>query len=161
MLTAQRQGNWIELDFPAVYQQPAVNPERLIEALGARPIYTGLSLLGYLVELDSEEAVRNLKPDITLLANIPPGCILVTSVASTPGFDFGSRYFAPGFGINEDPVTGSAHCCLGVYWSKRLVRDEFLAYQASARGGVVRVEVAGKRVKLGGQAVTVLRGELL
>jgi PhzF family phenazine biosynthesis protein len=161
LLTAQRQGNWIELDFPALTQQPAVNPEKLIEALGARPTYTGLSSIGYLVELESEEAVRNLKPNLNLIAAIPTGCIMVTSQASTPGFDFVSRYFAPGFGINEDPVTGSAHCCLGVYWSKRLGREEFLAYQVSARGGVVRVEVAGKRVKLGGQAVTMLRGELL
>ena len=86
---------------------------------------------------------------------------MVTSLASSPGYDFVSRYFAPGVGINEDPVTGAAHCCLGPFWRKRLNKDELLAYQASARGGVVRVRVTGNRVRLGGQAVTVMRGELV
>jgi predicted PhzF superfamily epimerase YddE/YHI9 len=86
--------------------------------------------------------------------------VIVTARASTPGYDFVSRFFAPNFGIDEDPVTGSAHCCLGPFWAEKLGKTEFVGYQASARGGVVRVRVEGARVRLGGQAVTVLRGEL-
>jgi predicted PhzF superfamily epimerase YddE/YHI9 len=95
-----------------------------------------------------------------LLKQLPVRGVIVTSLASTPGYDFVSRFFAPGSGIDEDPVTGSAHCCLGPFWRDRLHKDEFLAYQASARGGVIRVRCQGDRVYLGGQAVTVLRGEL-
>jgi len=112
------------------------------------------------VEVDTEETVRTIKPDMTLLGRLPVQGVIVTSVATTPGYDFISRYFAPGVGINEDPVTGAAHCCLGPYWSKRLNKNEFVAYQASARSGVVHVRVIGDRVRLGGQAVTVLRAEL-
>jgi predicted PhzF superfamily epimerase YddE/YHI9 len=86
--------------------------------------------------------------------------VIVTAPASTAGFDFVSRFFAPGSGIDEDPVTGSAHCALGPYWAARMGKREFTAYQASARGGVVRVRVEGDRVLLGGQAVTVLRAEM-
>jgi len=86
--------------------------------------------------------------------------VIVTSRASGD-YDFVSRFFAPASGIAEDPVTGSSHCALGPFWSARLQKSELLAYQASARGGVVRVRVVGDRVKLGGQAVTVLRADLL
>jgi len=102
-----------------------------------------------------------MKPDISLLAKVPVRGVIVTSKASSQGYDFVSRFFAPQVGVNEDPVTGSAHCCLAPFWSKRLNKNEMLAYQASARGGVVRVRVSGERVKLGGQAVTVIRGELM
>jgi predicted PhzF superfamily epimerase YddE/YHI9 len=86
--------------------------------------------------------------------------VIVTARSDEPRFDFVSRFFAPAFGVNEDPVTGSAHAALGPYWQGRIGKDALLAYQASARGGVVRVRVAGERVRLAGQAVTVLRGEL-
>lgn len=115
----------------------------------------------YLVEVDSEETVRKLKPDIKLLGEIPARGFIVTSQATSVGYDFVSRFFAPAAGIDEDPVTGSAHCCLGPFWSRRLGKDEFVAYQASARGGTVRVRLSGQRVFLGGQAVTVLCGKLL
>lgn len=161
LLTAERQGDWIELDFPATPEEPATPPAELARALGASPKYVGKNRFDYLAELDSEETVRNLKPDITLLETIPSRGIIVTSRTAARNYDFVSRFFAPQSGVNEDPVTGSAHCCLGPFWSKRLGKDEFLAWQASARGGLVRVRLAGARVKLGGQAVTVLRGELL
>ena len=103
--------------------------------------------------------MRGLAPDHAALARLPVRG--VTSRASTPGFDFVSRFFAPGSGIAEDPVTGSSHCALGPYWAAQLGKTELVAYQASPRGGVVRVRLAGDRVKLGGQAVTVLRGELV
>ena len=161
LLTCVRRGAWIEMDFPATPAQPADAPADLARALGAQPLFVGQSRFDYLVEVESEEAVRSLAPDLTLLARIPTRGIIVTSRASSPGYDVVSRFFAPQTGVNEDPVTGSAHCCLGPYWSERLGKSELNAYQASARGGVVRVRVQGERVILGGQAVTVLRGELL
>jgi len=102
-----------------------------------------------------------MKPDFALLEKLPARGLVVTSRSPSPDYDFVSRFFAPQVGVPEDPVTGSAHCALGPYWSMKLKKTEFLAYQASARGGVIRVRLDGDRVRLGGQAVTVLRGELL
>jgi predicted PhzF superfamily epimerase YddE/YHI9 len=161
LLTAEQKGEEIELNFPTTSDEPASAPAGLDEALGVVPKYIGKSRYDYLVEVDSEEVVRNLSPDFGRLRALPVRGIMVTSIAESEGFDFVSRFFAPGSGIDEDPVTGSAHCCLGPYWSKRLGKDEMVAYQASARGGVVWVRVDGDRVYLGGQAVTVLRGELV
>jgi PhzF family phenazine biosynthesis protein len=162
LLTAERQGNWIWLDFPADPPEPVSPPAELLRALGVTPKYVGKGRFAYLVEVDSEETVRAIAPDFTLLKELSLG-VIVTSVANSESeYDFVSRVFAPGVGIDEDPVTGAAHCCLGPFWKERLGKEEFVAYQASARGGVVRVQVPeGKRVHLGGQAVTVLRGELL
>jgi len=160
LLTADRSGEWIELDFPVKRATPAAAPPGLAEALGAAPKYVGKNQFDYLVEVDSEDTVRALAPDHTALAKLPVRGVIVTSRASTHGFDFVSRFFAPGSGIAEDPVTGSSHCALGPFWGARLGKTQMLAYQASARGGVVRVRLAGERVALGGQAVTVLRGEL-
>lgn len=160
LLTAERDGEWITLDFPAKPEEETAAPAELARALGAEPVYVGKSHFDLLVELDSEAAVRALEPDIGMLRALPARGVIVTSRASTPGFDFVSRFFAPRVGVDEDPVTGSAHCCLGPYWQKRLGRDSFTAYQASARGGTVRVELHGDRVRLGGQAVTVLQAEL-
>ena len=161
LLTAERRGEWIELDFPATPERPAPSPAGLAEALGAEPRHVGRTRFDYFVELDSEATVRALRPDQGALAALPVRGVIVTSRAAGDGFDFVSRFFAPASGIPEDPVTGSAHCALGPYWGVRLGKAQMLAYQASARGGVVRVRLAGDRVKLGGQAVTVLRGELV
>ena len=161
LLTAERKGEEIELDFPATPDEPASAPPGLREALGVAPIYVGKSRYDYLIEVESEKQVRGLRPDFGKLKALSVRGVMVTSAATTPGYDFVSRFFAPGAGIDEDPVTGSAHCCLGPYWSRRLGKEELVAYQASARGGVVRVRVEGERVKLGGRAVTVLRGELV
>jgi PhzF family phenazine biosynthesis protein len=160
LLTAERKGNWIELNFPATPEQQATPPPRLMEALGVAPKYVGKSKFDYLVEVDTEETVRNLKPDFGLLRAMQVRGVMVTSQATMAGYDFVSRFFAPGSGIDEDPVTGSAHCCLGPFWSKRLGKNELTAFQASRRGGTVRVRVGGDRVYLSGQAVTALRGEL-
>jgi len=159
LLTADRKGEWIELNFPATPDEPAIAPPELLKALGVTPKYMGKSRFDYLLEVDTEETLRSLKPDFTTLKRIQIRGVIVTSLSAAPGFDFVSRFFAPGAGVDEDPVTGSAHCCLGPYWSRRLKKDEFIAYQASARGGVLRVRVGGERVYLGGKAVTVLRGE--
>jgi len=160
LLTCERKGSWIEMDFPAEPEEKTAVPPGLEKALGIAARYVGKNRFDYLVEVDSEDTVRKLKPNFALLGEIPTRGIIVTSRASSPGFDFVSRFFAPRAGIPEDPVTGSAHCSLGPFWKNRLHKDEFVAYQASLRGGVVRVRVAGNRVILGGQAVTVLRGEL-
>jgi PhzF family phenazine biosynthesis protein len=161
LLTATRRGDWIELDFPATPDEPAEAPPALVEGLGASPRYVGKSRFDYLVELDSEEQVRNLRPDFVRLKELPARGVIVTSRSATPERDFVSRFFAPAFGIDEDPVTGSAHCCLGPYWSRKLLKKDFEAHQISARGGVLRVRLDGERVRVSGQAVTVLRGELL
>ena len=161
LLTALRRGDWIELDFPARREAPAPAPHGLAEALGAHLVYVGKNVYDYLVEVDSEETLRGLAPDHSALRRLPVRGIIVTSRAAAPQYDFVSRFFAPGSGIDEDPVTGSAHCCLGPFWGTRLGKTELIGYQASARGGVVRVRVEGERVVLGGQAVTVLRGELV
>jgi PhzF family phenazine biosynthesis protein len=161
LLTAMRRGDWIYLDFPATPPAPADAPAALLDGLKATPVAVGRSVYDYIVEVASETVVRDLKPDFGLLGTLPVRGVIVTAKASTPGYDFVSRFFGPAAGINEDPVTGSAHCCLGPYWAPRLGKSEFTAYQASARGGVVRVELKGDRVLLGGQARTVLRGALL
>lgn len=161
LLTARRRDGWIELDFPARREAPSVPPPGLVEALGAAPVYVGKNVDDYLVEVDSEATLRGLAPDHGVLRRLPVRGIVVTSRATAPEYDFVSRFFAPGSGVDEDPVTGSAHCCLAPFWGARLGKTELIGYQASARGGVVRVRVEGERVILGGQAVTVLRGELL
>jgi PhzF family phenazine biosynthesis protein len=165
LLTAARNGNWIELNFPAIHDEPAAAPEGLGEALGAQPRYVGRNRFDYLVELESAEAVRALRPDFAALKKVQARAISVTSRSDSAEYDFVSRVFGPGSGIDEDPVTGSAHCYLGPYWQRYLGKSEFVAYQASARGGVVRVRLSsgvnGDRVILGGQAVTVMRAEFL
>ena len=163
LLTADRRGDWIELDFPATPPAPNPAPPGLAAALGGSivPRWVGRSKFDYLVEVDSEDTVRALTPDISALEKLEARGIIVTSRATTPGYDFVSRFFAPRAGVPEDPVTGSAHCALTPFWSERLHRTEMTAYQASPRGGVIRVRLASDRVMLAGQAVTVLRGELL
>lgn len=161
LLTAEQQGDWIELNFPAKPEEPAESIPGLAEALGTTPVYVGMSQFDCLVEVESEAVVRGIQPDFARLSAIPARGVIVTSQASTPGYDFVSRFFGPRVGVPEDPVTGSAHCVLSPFWSARLGRAELIGYQASARGGMVRTRLDGERVRLGGQAVTVLRGELL
>lgn len=161
VLSAKRQGDMIWLDFPATPAQPAIMLPDLERAIGASIKYLGRTAFDYLVEIESEAKVRALEPDLTLLARLPVRGVVVTALSDDRGHDFVSRFFAPRLGIPEDPVTGSAHCGLGPFWAARLGRNELSGYQASSRGGTVLVRVAGDRVHLGGQAVTVLRGELL
>jgi PhzF family phenazine biosynthesis protein len=161
LLTAERHGEWIELDFPAKPEEPATPWDELVRGLGITPRYVGKSHFDYLVEADSEQTLRSLEPDFTLLKRAKARGVIVTARAESPEFDFVSRFFAPSVGVDEDAVTGSAHCVLGPFWAKHLGKTDFVAYQASARGGVVKVRLVGDRVKLGGQAVTVMRGELV
>ena len=161
LLKAKQGGDFIELDFPVKAEESAEILPGISEALGTAFRYVCKNKFDYLVEVEKESIVRNLKPDFQRLLQIPARGIIVTSRAKTAPYDFVSRFFAPRVGINEDPVTGSAHCFLGPYWAKRLGKNELLAYQASARGGEIRVRVAGERVFLGGKAVTVFSGTLL
>jgi len=158
-LTATRDDEWIELNFPATPAAGIVPPESLTEALGAPPVFVGKNEYDYLIELDSDQAVRALKPDFGKIQSLPVRAVMVTAESSDNRFDFISRFFAPAAGIDEDPVTGSAHCALGPYWQTRLGKNKFLAYQASSRGDVVRVTVDNDRIRLGGLAVTVMRGQ--
>ncbi len=161
LLTATRAGAWIELDFPATPPEDIAAPAGLVEAMGARARHVARSRFDFLVELDDEAAVRALAPDFARLRAFHARGVIATARGGSNGVDFVSRYFAPAFGIDEDPVTGSTHCCLGPYWQSRLNKTSFVAHQLSERGGEMRVTVDGDRVRLGGQAVTVLRGELL
>jgi PhzF family phenazine biosynthesis protein len=162
LLLADRRGEWIELDFPAKRAAPSEAPPELLPALGVeKALFVGRSAFDYLVEVASEEILRGLTPDHSALKRVPVRGVIVTARPSSGEFDFISRFFAPGSGVDEDPVTGSAHTALGPYWGEKLGRSEFTAYQASARGGVVRVRLKGERVILGGQAVTVMTGDLL
>ena len=153
----------IWLDFPATPAEPVGPPSGLVEALGAgAPRWVGRGRFDYLVELEDEAAVRDLAPDVRRLTGLGVRGVIVTAAAGGPGgHDFVSRFFAPGAGIDEDPVTGSAHCTLGPFWAERLGRSELTGFQASARGGLVQVRPQGDRVLLGGRAVTVLRGQLV
>jgi PhzF family phenazine biosynthesis protein len=160
LLTVTRGPSGMDMDFPATPAEPAEVPPDLVLALGTPVEEAGRNGMDWLVRLGSEAAVRGVRPDLTRLATLPVRGVIVTGRASTPGFDFVSRFFAPAVGVPEDPVTGSAHCTLGPFWQRRLGKDDFRAYQASARGGVVGVRVRGNRVLLSGQAVTVCRGEL-
>jgi predicted PhzF superfamily epimerase YddE/YHI9 len=153
----------VELDFPATPPAPEDPPAGLLVALGepARSVrWVGRSRFDYLLELGSEAAVRRLAPDFGRLREVSTRGVIATAASDADGFDYVSRFFAPAVGIDEDPVTGSAHCALGPFWAERLGRAELVGFQASRRGGVVRTRAAGDRVLLGGQAVTVLRGEL-
>jgi len=160
-LKALRRGDDIELDFPLNPEAETEAPAGLLEALGVAARYVGKNQFDYLVEVESEAVLRAMAPDFKRLATIPVRGVIVTSQSSNPRFDFVSRFFAPASGVDEDPVTGSAHCCLADYWKKRLGKSEFVAYQASARGGVVKVRIQGQRAFLGGNAITVAKGEWL
>jgi PhzF family phenazine biosynthesis protein len=151
----------IELDFPAQPAKPSSAPVELDKALGARVVDIGRNETDYIIELGSDGAVRELTPDFEMLSRVACRGVIVTARSGDPRFDFVSRFFAPASGVNEDPVTGSAHCCLSEWWGERLGKDEMTAFQASERGGVVRVKRVNGRVKLIGRAVTITRGELL
>lgn len=165
ILTASRARAEIELDFPSAPPREIPPPPGLAEALGAPFVWTGENALGdLLVEMPDDTAVRNLEPDFVALAGMPARGVIATAAAERRfdvGHDFVSRFFAPRVGIDEDPVTGSAHCALAPFWAGRLGRTELVGWQASARGGIVRTRVEGDRVALGGRAVTVWAGELL
>lgn len=152
---------WIEMNFPAEPESPAACPPDLKRALGVEPLYCGKNRFDYLLEVETEKTVRDLRPDFRLLATVEMRGVMVTARSRTADCDFVSRFFAPAVGVDEDPVTGSSHCCLGPYWEKRLGRNPLTGLQVSARGGAVKVENAGSRVLISGKAVSVMKGELV
>jgi predicted PhzF superfamily epimerase YddE/YHI9 len=160
-LTCQRDGDGIAMDFPAKVCAACDPPAGLAEAIGAELLFCGNNGMDYLVEVGGAAILRSLRPDLSKLATLPVRGVIVTSGSDRAEFDFLSRFFAPAAGVNEDPVTGSAHCALGPYWSAKTGRNEFIAYQASERGGTVQLRVNGDRVILRGQAVLMSRVELL
>lgn len=157
-LTAALKDGLITLDFPARASAPSENPA-IARALGVAVNHLEVYNTTWLAELECEDAVRSLEPDMAAIVAAGARNVIVTARASTPGFDFVSRFFAPAIGIPEDPVTGSAHCYLGPYWQRKLGKSVFSAYQASKRGGKLSVQVRGDRVLIGGKAVTVFRAE--
>lgn len=161
LLTCTQDGEFINLDFPATPPTEIEIPAGLSEALGVMPSYVGQSRFDLVAAYPSAEIVRQLKPNFRALEQFPVRGVIVTGPSDEHQFDFVSRFFAPAVGVDEDPVCGSAHCCLTPYWAKRLGRSELMAHQVSARGGVLRLRLNGDRVTLGGQAVTIWRGELL
>jgi PhzF family phenazine biosynthesis protein len=160
-LAACRDGDLIALDFPAEQMRPVEPPPDLLEALHVEPRAVLRGSMDYLVELGSDAEVRALSPDVRRLRLVETRGVIVTAPAQTDAYDCVSRFFAPSVGLDEDAVTGSAHCAIGPYWGERLGKTTLRAYQASARGGALQVRLDGSRVELAGRAVTVLRGSLL
>ncbi len=159
-LSAVRRDAWIDLDFPATPAEEGKCNIDLQRAIGATPTFVGRSTFDYIVELPTEQVLREIKPDYSIIERATARGLIVTAHSASDEYDFVSRFFAPQSGVPEDPVTGSSHCCLGPYWSRRLGKQELVGYQASERGGTVRVRIDGDRVVLGGQAITVFAAEL-
>jgi PhzF family phenazine biosynthesis protein len=165
LLTAVNGSDGIELDFPTnQVSGDLADPAELAELqsiLGAPVRFAGHSRFDLLVELETEELVRDLRPDIHRLSKFPVRGVIVTARSHSAEYDLVSRFFAPRVGIDEDPVCGSAHCCLGPYWAEKIGRTKLTARQLSCRGGTVKIRVEGPRTVLIGHAVTTLRGELV
>ena len=159
LLTVDQGSAGMTMDFPARAAEPCPEWDELPAVLGAQARFIGRNGMDALVELEDEQTIRSLAPDPALLSQYPVRGVIVTARSDDTGYDFVSRFFAPRAGVPEDPVTGSAHCCLGPYWGERLGKRDLVGYQASARGGTVRVGLRGSRVELGGRAVIVLSGE--
>ena len=159
-LTAHREGSWIEMNFPSKPATQAPEPEGIAASLGVKPIFVGMSHFDLLVEVASPEEVRAAAPDFEKIKLLPVRGVIVTSRSDLPEFDFISRFFAPAVGVNEDPVTGSAHSVLAPFWAALLGKTSLNAYQASERGGKLRLVVRNDRVLIAGQAVTVMTGEI-
>lgn len=160
LTTKMLDNGFISMDFPAYPPSEIPAPEGLEEALGAAPTWVGKGVLDLLVELESEQAVRDLTPDIPALTGIDARAVCVTARATTEGLDYVSRFFAPKVGVPEDPVTGSAHCMLSPYWSTKLGEDTLVAAQLSERGGEIHTTYAHPRTFLSGPATTVWSGDL-
>jgi PhzF family phenazine biosynthesis protein len=161
LLTALHNESWIELNFPKATLVESDPPDGMLTALDVDATYVGHDGTDYLVEIESEKSLRSMKPDFNRLERVSSRGVIVTALSESPAYDFVSRFFGPQVGIPEDPVTGSAHCALAPYWAAKLGKDNFSAYQASARGGELRVRIEGDRVVIGGQAVTTIAGTLM
>lgn len=161
ILRASPDSDWITMDFPATPPEPCEVPEGLVQSLRLDGGSVLRTRFDYLVSVENAEQVRQLMPDLALVRKVPARGVIVTAKSDRPDADFVSRFFAPQSGVDEDPVTGSTHCALAPYWASRLGRNRLTGYQASRRGGMVRVEHAGDRVMLSGKAVTVYQAALM
>jgi predicted PhzF superfamily epimerase YddE/YHI9 len=161
LLTAWRDGDSIRMDFPAEPVVEQTPPPALAGAVGVPFSFAGRNRMDWLVEVADEAAVRRVAPDLRSLAALGVRGVIVTARSASPEADFVSRFFAPAAGVDEDPVTGSAHCALGPYWGAKLGKTSLVGSQLSARGGRVECALDGARVVLGGRAVTVLKATLL
>jgi predicted PhzF superfamily epimerase YddE/YHI9 len=159
-LTATLADGWITLDFPNEAPHQIEPFAQLIDALGFVPSWVGQNRMDIMVVAESEAFVTAYVPDFTTLGALDTRGIIVTAPSSTPGIDFVSRWFGANAGLGEDPVTGSAHCCLAPYWGALLGKTTLVGAQRSPRGGIVRTELVGDRVKLIGQAVTIMQAQL-
>lgn len=163
-LVTRRIDDWIEMEFPSRQVTPGEAPESLLKVLNIRPLtvnmYSHKGSLLYLFELQSEEDVKNTTPDFRLLKSEDAKVVMITSRSKSEEYDFVSRFFAPAVGIDEDPVTGSAHCYLAPYWAGKLNKTELVGFQASKRTGVIFCRVSGEHVYIRGKAITVFEGEL-
>ncbi len=153
VLTARRKSDLIEMDFPSEDPWEVEVPEDLLMAIPSVPLYVGRNRFDYIALYESEETVRSAVPDLTCIGRLDSRGLIITSVSSSRRYDFVSRFFAPSVGIDEDPVTGSSHCCLCPFWSRRLGKKELTGYQASKRGGLVHTRLLEKRVCLSGKAI--------
>ena len=161
LLIAEFKDNYIIMDFPSTPPAECSLPQELANALGVPIKYSGKSQFDYIVEIESEEVLREISPDFSLLQKVDTRGVIVTAKSMDRKYDFISRFFAPGAGVNEDPVTGSAHCCLGPYWEKKMNKSEFHAYQASPRGGELSVNVMEDRCVLIGECISIMKADLL
>jgi len=157
MLSVRRSGSDLEMDFPGRRPVPCDPPPALLRAFGATPVET-LAADDYLLVFSSEEVVRNITPEMSLLRQLDLRGVIITAPGNS--VDFVSRFFAPKLGVDEDPVTGAAHCQLAPYWAGRLNRSMLSALQVSRRGGSIQCELRGDRVLLYGQACTFMEAEI-
>jgi PhzF family phenazine biosynthesis protein len=155
-----KKGNWVELNFPIRHYSPTPEIEGISNALGAVPEETYKSGENLLYVYHDETDIRSMAPDFTALKSYDYHGVIVTAASNVKEIDFVSRFFAPAIGINEDPVTGSAHCTLAPFWQERLHKNSLTGFQVSARGGLVKVRTSAERVYISGQAVTVFSASL-
>jgi len=160
MLQARWINGRIELDFPAMAYQPITVPHIVVEVLGFTPIGAVRSGNYYLFEAMDAQLVREAKPNIGELEKLPYPEVMITAQTPDEGYDFISRFFAPQLGVDEDPVTGSAHCLLTPYWAEKLGKKDLSAFQASERGGDLYLRLVGDRVRIAGDARIIFKAEL-
>ena len=160
-MRAEKNGDRIFLNFPATPAEPAKLPSEISEAMSVKPVFTGFSREDCLIEVGTADEVKNVEIDFQRLAKFKMRGVILTAISEDSNVDFISRFFGPAVGVNEDPVTGSAHCCLAPYWAAKLGKPELSAFQASERGGDLLLRLDGDRVHIGGSAITIKQGELL
>lgn len=158
-LYAKRENKYIVLDFPKEEDSQVDTPREIKDSLNVPIIYTGKNRMDFIVEVENGDIVSSLEPDFAIMKKLDARGIIVTGQSTDSKNDFISRFFAPREGISEDPVTGSAYCCLAPYWERKLGKSTLSAYQASKRGGNVKMTVNNNRVYISGKAITVFCAE--